>query len=429
MRAPNRISPGDFSSSRNLVAGLAAFFLLFVLFAPTTPNHAAFAAFMGAALACAWVMRQGALERIEVEREHRPRVFEGERVAVGLRVRQRAGLAQSLVIVEDQCFASLSIRQRRLLPLMSPRWEANVHYHKEADRHRGLYLLGPTRLFAADPLGVFARGVEIDCVTTLTIYPRAAALGGYRLLGPRPPYGPTLEAKDRLGQGEEIIGVRPYRPGDPLSRIHWRTSARRRALHTIELDTHVQTEAALFLDLTRLSRFGVGSESTTEMAIGCAVSVLSEAASLRHRISLMWAKEKAEAFPAGAGLAHLHMLLDRLAVVQPGGDLNFWGEAAPRAAALGPGSRAIFIASASATPIDAACSVVRGLVFRSIAVDVVLLDDSRLLRIWRDQDPPLAIAEAEFERVSAALRQAGARVLPLARGEGAAALMPRGMAD
>lgn len=427
--SPSRSDSGPFSTSRFLVVGACALFGGWCAFMPVYPVHAAFAAFMAAAAMCAWVMSRGTLEGIEVERVHRPRVFEGERVAVALRLRQRAGMAQSLVIVEDQCLASLSVTHRHLLPLMSPQWEAQLHYTKEADRHRGVYLLGPTRLHAADPLGVFSRSVEADCVTTLTIYPRAAPLGGYRILGPRPPAGPTLETLGRIGHGEEIIGVRPYRPGDPISRIHWRTSARRRELHVIELDTHVQAEAALFLDLTRLSRFGVGAESTTEMAISCAVSVLSEAANLRHKISMAWVKEKLECFPAGVGLAHLHLMLDRLAVAQPGGEASFWGEVAPLAAALKPGSRAVFIAAATTVPVEAVGAIVRALVLRSVAVDVILLDESRLLRIWREQDPPRGMADEELEALSMELRQAGARVLPISRGEDAAALMPRALED
>ncbi|MBI3737147.1 DUF58 domain-containing protein, partial [Candidatus Sumerlaeota bacterium] len=208
---------------------------------------------------------------------------------------------------------------------------------------------------------------------------------------------------------------------------HWRTSARRGALHTIELDTHVQGEIMIFADLTRRSRYGTGAESTTEMAIGCATAILTQAADLRHRIGMTLVREKVELFPPGEGLSHLHLLLDRLAVVSPEGELKFWEQAERCSATLRHGARAIFIAAAATTPPLESCALIRKLTLRSIAVDVILIDEGTMTRIWRDQPPPLMDAPAEFARLQSASERSGARVLPLARGETAGNLLPRGL--
>ncbi len=413
------------TTSRSLLIGCVVLFVLLLAATTVTPAQAAYAAFLAVALLSAWIASRDALEGIAVERIHGPRIFEGDRVPVTLAVRQTTGLPQTLVVVEDQFFASLSIRQRHLIPMMNRKWEAHLHYTKEAERHRGLYLLGPVRLWTADPLGIFARDVELDCLTRLTVYPRAIPLPGYKFLGPRPWTGPTLEKADRIGYGEEILSVRPYHAGDPPTRIHWRTSIRRGHLHVIEQDACVQTEAAIFADLTRRSRFGTGAESTTEMAIGCATSILTEAADARHRISLTLVREEIEPFPAGSGLAHLRHLLDRLAVVAPGGDFDFWGEAEKKSAVLGSGSRAIFIAPGATTQAEQAVPLVRRLLLRGVVVDVVLLDDSAMARIWRDQFPPTIHAANSYGSLRSALEIAGARVLPLLRGEDASHLIQR----
>lgn len=418
--APGR---GRFST-RNLVMGLLFTIMATMALGWASPRHAAFAAFLASATLGAWVMSRRSLEGVTVERRHRARVFEEDVVPVGLVVRQSKGLAQTLVLVEDSFFASLSPRQRHLIPMMTPRWEAHLHYIKQAERHRGLYLLGPVHLWAADPLGIFFRHAEVDCITRLTVYPPTMELGGYRFLGPEPRAGAALENTPRVGQGEEIISVRPYQTGDPINRIHWRTSVRRRQLHTIELDTTVQIEVALFLDLTRRSLFGTGSESTAEMAIGCAVSILSEAANLRHRVSLTLTVDKVEHVPAGAGLAHLHLLLDRLAVVNPRGELSFWSAIGHHAALLARGSRAIIMAPATTTPPNQAEALVRRLTLEGVAVDVVLIDESNLIRIHRDQVPTMATAEEDFERLKQTLEQSGARVMPISRGDTAADLLP-----
>lgn len=409
---------GRFPSAGGTVAGVVIVLAVLSFSLPATGAQAAWTAFVAGAMAAAWIAGRGSIERIEVERSHRPRVFEGEPVSVTMRLVQRAGLAQTLVVVEDQFLASLSIRQRNLVPILGPRWEARLHYQKPAERHRGLYLIGPVRIWAADPLGMFARLAMVDRMTAVTVYPRPVPLPGFRLLGPDPPSGPTLEKLARLGQAEEILGVRPYRPGDPPSRVHWRSSARRGALHVVELDTSVRSEVSLYLDLTRRSRFGTGVESTSEVAIGCATSILAEASAARMSVGMTWAREATHSFPAGAGVAHVQMLLDRLAVIQPEGEQFFWRDVAPLAGALPPGSRAIFLAVAASTPLEASCALVRGLLRRGVAADVVLLDESGLVRIYRDQEPTRMGADASFNLLWRALELSGARVFPMRKGQG-----------
>ena len=422
--------PGrGFLSARNLLLGSSLLFSSLLFLGQATPARAALTAFLVTSLLCAWVMSRGSLEAITVDRLHRARVFEDDPVPVTLRIRQEAGLAQSMVLVEDRFLASLSVRQRHLLPMMSPQWEAHLHYRKDAERHRGLYLLGPVRLWAADPLGVFFRRCDVDCITSLTVYPHAVPLQGYTFPGPEPPSAPTLDNDDRLGQGEEIISVRPYRKGDPANRIHWKTSLRRRELHTMELDTHVQSEIALFLDLSRRAQFGTGAESTTETAIRCATSILTEAGNRRHRVSLTWTGESIRSFPPGAGSAHLHLLLDRLATVAPRGNLLFWEEVAPAAALLSRGSRAVFVAPAASTPPADACALIQRLALSNVAVDVVLLDESNLTRIWKEQSPTPAGAQEAFRRLKVQLERAGARVLPLGKGQSTGDLLPRAGED
>lgn len=52
-------------------------------------------------------------------------------------------------------------------------------------------------------------------------------------------------------QGEDLAGVRDYRPGDTAKRIHWKASARRQELLTRQYETPGEEGAALLLDLWR----------------------------------------------------------------------------------------------------------------------------------------------------------------------------------
>ena len=77
-------------------------------------------------------------------------------------------------------------------------------------------------LESGDPLGLFRhRGPSFDSELALVL-PRFKSLAERTQTR-------ELEASlaaPRAGSGTEMFGVREYRPGDPLRRIHWRSSAR-----------------------------------------------------------------------------------------------------------------------------------------------------------------------------------------------------------
>jgi uncharacterized protein (DUF58 family) len=77
-------------------------------------------------------------------------------------------------------------------------------------------------LESGDPIGLFRhRGPSIDSELALVL-PRFTSLA-------ERPQTKEVEASlaaPRAGSGTEMFGVREYRPGDPLRRIHWRSSAR-----------------------------------------------------------------------------------------------------------------------------------------------------------------------------------------------------------
>jgi uncharacterized protein (DUF58 family) len=407
----------DFFSGRNVVVAIGCLMALWLILAPSTPAQAGLAAFIGVAAVWLFLISRRMLDGVQVERRHLPRVFQDDRLEVTLRVSRGEGPAIPMLQIEDQCMASLDIAQKALIPMLPSGWSVRMSYTRIADRHRGLYLLGPVWVRAGDPLGVFSEVRELEgCLTRLTIYPRADPLPDYRLPGLHPPVGSSLDMVPRLGVGEEVLGVREYVPGDAPSTVHWRTSARRGKLHVIQRNQAIQSELAVMIDLTRRSRFGTGGESTTELAIHAAISILSRVYEARHRGSLSYAHGTEVHLEPGMGLAHLHLLLDRLAILNPDGETDFWTMAGARALALGRGSRAVLISVAQTTPTATAEALVRRLVQRGLAVDCVTIDAHDFIRIWRDQEADMEERGVSFEAQNERLRLAGARVFPLRKG-------------
>ena len=95
-----------------------------------------------------------------------------------------------------------------------------------------------------DPLGLFKetrRGKDSEVALVL---PRFASLRAQPLVRE---FEASVTAP-RAGHGTEVFGVRPYQPGDPLRRIHWRTTARRGELIVREFEPPGVQNLGIFLD-------------------------------------------------------------------------------------------------------------------------------------------------------------------------------------
>ena len=100
------------------------------------------------------------------------------------------------------------------------------------------------RIHTSDPLGFF-RGLRAAPDSEIAlILPRFASLAGRR--EPREPEA-SLPVP-RAGSGNELFGVREYRPGDSLRRIHWPSSARHGELVVREYEPPGVQSLAICLD-------------------------------------------------------------------------------------------------------------------------------------------------------------------------------------
>lgn len=94
-------------------------------------------------------------------------------------------------------------------------------------QNRGTLTLGPLRVVSSFPLDLLTARVVNTEPATLDVYPKLLTLnrGWQRVVSGR--NDGVSGSTDRTGPNEgEFYGLRPYRDGDTLRKIHWRTSAR-----------------------------------------------------------------------------------------------------------------------------------------------------------------------------------------------------------
>jgi len=101
---------------------------------------------------------------------------------------------------------------------------AKLEYRLHATR-RGLFRVGPAVVEASGPFGLVRRYLVDERPAFVTVLPRVVEVGRGLPLGQRPVHE-VPRRRSLFEDPSRFLGVRRYRPGDALRRVHWRATAR-----------------------------------------------------------------------------------------------------------------------------------------------------------------------------------------------------------
>jgi len=171
---------------------------------------------------------------------------------------------------------------------------------------RGVFTLGPLELELSDPFGL-ARIVSIGCSpSTLTVHPRVDVIRSRFTPAEREPdIRVPLPVLGRVG--EEFYGLREYRDGDDLRRVHWASTARVDRLMIRQPESLMQGKLTVAIDL----RTGMHDPSTLEAMLSAGASVVM--AGMRGRIQVRLVTTAGVDSGFGSAARHGSALLDALA--------------------------------------------------------------------------------------------------------------------
>src|SRR5439155_587474 len=112
-----------------------------------------------------------------------------------------------------------------------------------------------------------------------------------------------------VGDSEEFVSLRDYRPGDPLRRVHWRSAARVGRPVVKEYQDEFFVRHALVLDT-----FAEREESDVfEEAVSVAASIACSIQTKDSLLDLLFVGPETYCFTAGRGLGHTDHMLEVLA--------------------------------------------------------------------------------------------------------------------
>jgi len=296
----------------NAIAALAAL----LGFASGSVALVAFAAGWAALLALAWLAARQGLRGVEVQRRLPASAFENDLLTVDLALENHRSGPARFIVASDVFGAGLADRQSVLEPgPLPPLHRRILSYRAFVARQWGVYTVGPLSVGVFDPLGLFHARREVPRLDAFEVYPQAVEVEALRARGGLSTVTPHDVTAAVAGQSLLFRGVREFRAGDDVRRIHWPATARRGGTPMVrEYERDLEPLFAVFLDLDRAGRAGLGRKSTLEYLVRVAASLLWTAHRRGDVVSLFAESDRSISVPPGQGESHLAAALHELVV-------------------------------------------------------------------------------------------------------------------
>ncbi len=322
------------------------------------------------------------------------RVGNGDRASVGdyyeetLTLRNRSFLPKLWLEVRDISeLPGLRINcVQSLKPFGEARWRART-----SCTLRGRFRLGPVSLTAGDPFGLFRFKRELPIQQYVTVYPPTFEINRFEAQAGILPGGNTAN-RPTPHTTPNITGLRDYRPGDGMNRIHWASSARQRKLMVKEFDFDPTIDVQIFLDLNALSHWvlnrngkdgsisalpassGIRSnDSTEEYSIAAAATLSRHFLKIGRSVGMIAWGQHHELSAPDRGERQLVKLMEALAVLRAQGQTDFGQLIASEMSRLGNTDTVILITSSTD---EGWAGVLPLLLRKNIKVAVVLIEPS-----------------------------------------------------
>lgn len=156
---------------------------------------------------------------------------------------------------------------------VAPGWRTTEVRWEFVPECRGVYPVSAPRITTGFPFGLRTASRLLTAPRPLTVWPRTFPVGPIpEVAGGRSSEG--FAPRDTPGSSGDILGVRPYRRGDSLRRIHWPQSARHDRLVICEQQSHAVPRVQVVLDADPEAHAGAGPSGSREWSIRVAASFL-----------------------------------------------------------------------------------------------------------------------------------------------------------
>ncbi len=197
------------------------------------------------------------------------------------------------------------------LPVLPPNGRITVRTEVLPLKRGYLDLTGIT-VTSPGPFGLYRGVKEISIHQRVLVLPRRYPLPSLRLPGTRRYHSGGVALSSSVGNADEFVSLRDYRPGDPQKHIHWKSWAKTDRLIIKEYQDEYFVRHALILD----TFIDNGNRESFEEAVSTAASFVFTVRSQESLLDLMFVEDQAYCFSSGRSLGYSGNMLEILACVK-----------------------------------------------------------------------------------------------------------------
>lgn len=204
------------------------------------------------------------------------------------------------------------------IPAMGPKQQVEVTAELLPAR-RGMLHFNGVSVARLDTLGLCRALSRVAAPQSILVLPRRYLIPPVALPGSVKYQQGGVAMASNIGQSEEFIGLRDYRPGDPLRHIHWRSFAKAGKPVVREFEDEFFVRHALILDTFTDDPYSEIFEEAVSVAASFACTIRTQ----ESLLDLLFVGPDSYCFTSGRGLAHSDQILEVLASVKPCTDKPF----------------------------------------------------------------------------------------------------------
>ena len=260
-----------------------------------------------------------ALRSVRIRVEGPERMMAGEPARFVVTLENRGALAHDSLRIErpllpwDGSWKGPRPRLPRLRPGEKRSVTASARFLARGPHHIDAFTAS-----AFVPLRLALGPRVVSSGTRFTVVPRIARVASLRLpLSPRYQQGGVALASV-TGEALELVGVRPYRPGDRIRDLHAKTWARTGEPAVRSYQQEYFSRIGVVLDTDGTDH----DEERLEAAISLAAGIIAHLSRGEALIDLLVTGGRIYPLTVGRSLGHLDQALDHLASVEPGPRLS-----------------------------------------------------------------------------------------------------------
>ncbi|MDP2928273.1 MAG: DUF58 domain-containing protein [Candidatus Omnitrophota bacterium] len=279
------------------------------------------------AVSLAWLLLTYFTAQLQLSRKMISRVTEGDRLEVAVQIRNVSFLPVFNFVLKDNfsCWQPNQEKKSFFVSYLGLKSSCEIKYDYLCFK-RGEYKMGPFVVYFFDPLNLFFFKRIYYVYSGVVVYPQIFKIEKFPALTRSilPWFG--IQTARSSGDEDEFYGVREYKEGESVKKIHWISSARKNKLIVKQFQLQSFFGTTIIFNLEKARNLGEGKESVAEYIIKIAASVAHYLTERGVSIELLAHIGEIVHLPFNKGQEHLENILRVLAVAQAESRISF-GEA------------------------------------------------------------------------------------------------------